>query len=152
MSVKSLPASLLLSLTAIIQALGIFRYEKDSMALSGHIFFPILFALMASYLGWRNRKAEERYPLAHIIILALSVIALAVTITGMSATLYYFYPSYPVFYTAFALLVLELALCIASTPKKTSDPDAPKARRSRQKNRGTNLVAVKKTATAQKTD
>lgn len=144
-----MPASLLLAVTAIIQALGIYRYADDPMMFSGQIFFPVLFALMAIYISWRNREAESKFPLAHIIVLALAVVALAATVTGMTATLYYFYPSLYVYYAAFGLLVLELGLRIAAMPKKER---AEKPARTAKKTRGTNLVAVKKTDSAQKAD
>lgn len=144
---KTLPASLILAATAIVQALGIFRYTEDTMALSGQIFFPVLFALMAIYITWRNTENNGAFPLAHIIIAALAVVALGATIAGWSASLYYFYPSYYVFYAALGLLVLELALRIAALPKKAAEerptkrlPGAAKTKR------GTNLVAVRKTA------
>ena len=144
---KTLPASLLLAATTIVQALGIFRYTEDTMALSGQIFFPVLFALMAIYITWRNKENNGAFPLAHIIIAALAVVALGATIAGWSASLYYFYPSYYVFYAALGLLVLELALRIAALPKKAAE-ERPATRlpgRAKTK-RGTNLVAVRKTA------
>lgn len=147
---KTLPASLLLAATAIVQALGIFRYTEDTMALSGQIFFPVLFALMAIYITWRNTENNGAFPLAHIIIAALAVVALGATIAGWSASLYYFYPSYYVFYAALALLVIELALRIAALPKKPTAESPEKVGRrlpGRAKTkRGTNLVAVRKTA------
>ncbi len=144
---KTLPASLLLAATAIVQALGIFRYTEDTMALSGQIFFPVLFALMAIYITWRNTENNGAFPLAHIIIAALAVVALGATIAGWSASLYYFYPSYYVFYAALALLVIELALRIAALPKKAAEERPTKRLPGRAKTkRGTNLVAVRKTA------
>ncbi|WP_421083824.1 hypothetical protein [Rothia nasimurium] len=145
---KTLPATLLLAATAIVQALGIFRYSDDAMALSGHIFFPVLFALMSVYITWRNRENPGRFPLAHIVLAALSVIVLGATVAGWNASLYYFYPSYYVFYAALTLLVLELALRIAALPKKpAAEPsEKPGSRlpgRAKAK-RGTNLVAVRK--------
>lgn len=143
---KTLPASLILATTAIIQALGIFRYADDTMALSGQIFFPVLFALMSIYISWRNRESTGRFSLAHIIILALAVVALGATVAGWNASLYYFYPSYYVFYAALGLLVLELALRIASLPPKESvqKSQSPKRLPGRAKTRrGTNLVAVR---------
>lgn len=148
---KTLPASLILATTAIIQALGIYRYTDDAMAFSGQVFFPVLFALMSIYISWRNRENTGRFSLAHIIILALAVVALGATAAGWSASLYYFYPSYYVFYTALGLLVLELALRIAALPKKetTQKPQATKRLPGRAKTRrGTNLVAVRKDSAA----
>lgn len=149
---KTLPATLLLAVTAIVQALGIFRYANDTMALSGQIFFPVLFALMSVYITWRNREQAGRFSLAHITIAALSVIALGATIAGWNASLYYFYPSYYVYYAALALLVIELALRIAALPKKaaTEPSEKPGSRlpgRAKAK-RGTNLVAVRKDGSA----
>ncbi|MFW0181122.1 hypothetical protein [Rothia sp. P5766] len=144
---KTLPASLILAATAIIQALGIFRYTDDTMALSGQIFFPVLFALMSIYISWRNREGTGKFSLAHIIILALAVVALGATVAGWNASLYYFYPSYYVFYAALGLLVLELALRIAALPKKETstkegvDKRLPGRAKTR---RGTKLVAVRK--------
>lgn len=144
---KTLPASLILAATAIIQALGIFRYTDDTMALSGQIFFPVLFALMSIYISWRNRESTGKFSLAHIIILALAVVALGATVAGWNASLYYFYPSYYVFYAALGLLVAELALRIAALPKKETAKKEQAAKRlpGRAKaRRGTNLVAVRK--------
>lgn len=148
---KTLPASLILATTAIIQALGIFRYADDTMALSGQIFFPVLFALMSIYISWRNSESGGKFSLAHIIILALAVVALGATAAGWNANLYYFYPSYYVFYAALGLLVLELALRIAALPKKERDekPQTTKRLPGRAKTRrGTNLVAVRKDSAA----
>lgn len=142
---KTLPACLLLASTAIIQALGIYRYSDDAMALSGQIFFPVLFSLMSIYISWRNRQAEGRFALAHIIILALALLLLGVTIAGWNASLYYFYPSYYLFYPALGLLVLELALQIAALPKKPAKENPNKRLPGRAKTqRPTNLVAVQK--------
>ena len=144
---KTLPTSLILAATAIVKALGIFRYTEDTMALSGQIFFPVLFAFMAIYITWRNKENNGAFPLAHIIIAALAVVALGATIAGWSASLYYFYPSYYVFYAALGLLVLELALRIAALPKKAAEERPTKRLPGRAKTkRGTNLVAVRKTA------
>lgn len=144
---KTLPASLILAATAIVQALGIYRYANDAMALSGQIFFPVLFALMAIYITWRNKQNPGAFSLAHIVILALAVVALGATVAGWNASLYYFYPSYYVFYAALGLLVLELALCIAALPKKVAQERPAKRLPGRAKaKRSTNLVAVRKTA------
>lgn len=144
---KTLPASLILATTAIIQALGIFRYAGDTLALSGQIFFPVLFALMSIYASWRNRERTGRFSLAHIIILALAVTALGATVAGWNASLYYFYPSYYVFYAALGLLVAELALRIAVLPKKAPAQRSLLTKRlpgRTRTRRGTNLVAVRK--------
>ena len=80
-------------------------------------------------------------------VAALAVVALGATIAGWSASLYYFYPSYYVFYAALGLLVLELALRIAALPKKAAEERPAKRLPGRAKTkRGTNLVAVRKTA------
>ncbi|MDO4897710.1 MAG: hypothetical protein Q3965_00230 [Rothia sp. (in: high G+C Gram-positive bacteria)] len=137
---KSLPASLLLATTAIVQALALFRYTNDAMAFSGQVFFPVLFALMAVYISWRTVEGS-RYPLGHIVILAFAVVLLAATVVGMTASLYYFYPSVYVYYLALGLLVLELALRIAALPKKEKKQGSTRRQKRR---RGSHLVAVKK--------
>lgn len=138
---KSLPASLLLSATAIMQALAIFRYTNDTMSMSGQIFFPVLFALMSVYISWKNRENSGRFALVHIVILALALVLLAASFAGMTASLYYFYPSTYVYYIALGLLVVELGLRIAALPKKEKEPRASRRKKSQ---RGTNLVAVAK--------
>lgn len=140
---KSLPASLLLSATAIMQALAIFRYTENTMSFTGQVFFPVLFALMAVYISWKNRERSGQFALLHIIIVALAVVTLAASFAGMTASLYYFYPSAYVYYAALGLLVLELGLRIAALPKKEKSAREPRRKKTQ---RGTNLVAVKKDA------
>lgn len=140
---KSLPAALLLVASMITQALGMFQYTGNAMVISGQVFFPILFMLMIAYLLWQNPEARERYQGPHILILGLAVISLLVTIVGVVASLWYFYPSIYIYYAAFALLVVELGLIIASLPKKPKKERKVSARQSRKK-RGTNLVATAK--------
>ena len=140
---KSLPASLMLSATAIMQALAIFRYTENTMSFTGQVFFPVLFALMAVYISWKNRERSGRFAVLHIIIVALAVVALAASFAGMTASLYYFYPSAYVYYVALGLLVLELGLRIAALPKKDKPVREPRRKKTQ---RSTNLVAVKKDA------
>lgn len=141
---KSLPASLLLVASMITQALGMFQYTGNALVISGQVFFPILFLLMIVYLSWRNPSTSERFQGPHLMILGLAAISLIVTIVGVVGSLWYFYPSIYVYYASFFLLVLELALIIASLPKKPKKERKVSARQKR-KNRGTNLVASAKT-------
>lgn len=114
---KSLAATSLLAATAVIQALAIFRYSSDSMVFSGQTFFAILFALMALYLGWRQRLEERRSPAA-LALLMLALLLLGLTLAGMAASIYYFYPSSLLVYLALGLQVVNLALLILWAPRR----------------------------------
>lgn len=121
-----------------------FQYTGNALVISGQVFFPILFLLMIVYLSWRNPSTSERFQGPHLLILGLAAISLIVTIVGVVGALWYFYPSVYVYYASFFMLVLELALIIASLPKKPKKERKVSARQAR-KNRGTNLVATAKT-------
>lgn len=146
-SVKALPTSVILVATAIIQALGRYKWTGDSMVVSGQIFFPILFALMAFYLVFRNPETGSRFSNAHIVLLGLGVILLVATLAGTVASIFWLYPQVFIYYTAFLLLVIELGLRIAALPKKTpSEKPRKVSKREQRRNRGSNLVASVKSA------
>ncbi len=138
-----MPTALLFVASMVTQALGMFQYTGNAMVISGQVFFPILFLLMIAYLSWRNSETNGRFQGPHLMLLGLSVISLIVTIIGVVGGLWYFYPSIYVYYASFLLLVLELALIIASLPKKPKKERKVSARQKRR-NRGTNLVATAK--------
>ncbi|WP_129360293.1 MULTISPECIES: hypothetical protein [Micrococcaceae] len=148
---KSLPASLALAAAAIIQAMGLYKWHPDSMAVAGQVFFPVLFGLMSVYLAWRN-KGSERFFLAHTIVMVLGILALVATLIGVVGTVFALYPSYIVYYVCLLVIVIETALRIAAMPKKKkAEPDSengevrkPKRRRKVAGAGPTNLVAKPK--------
>lgn len=165
---KSLPASLSLAATAIIHAMAFYTLTGSSAAVSGQVFFPILFALMAVYLAWRN-KDGERYGIVHVALAVLGVAAFVATMVGKYATIYWLYPSFVVYYVAFGLLVVELFFRVLALPKKprtrdaegteeSEDAAAPAARRPGRRRRRvpgqgpTNLVARPKSAEPESTE
>jgi small-conductance mechanosensitive channel len=144
--VKSLPASLTLAAAAVIQALGQFAYFADAITISGQIFFPILFALMAIYLGFRT-KDSERFGRTHVVITVLGFLLLILSAVGRIGTIFALYPQPIIYYAAFALLALTVALRIMAMPKKAKAEKAGKAPRRRRRVAGagpTHLVATPK--------
>jgi hypothetical protein len=144
--VKSLPASLTLAAAAVIQALGQFAYFADAITISGQIFFPILFALMAIYLGFRT-KDSERFGRTHVVITVLGFLLLILSAVGQIGTIFALYPQPIIYYAAFALLALTVALRIMAMPKKAKAEKAGKAPRRRRRVAGagpTHLVATPK--------
>lgn len=133
---RSLPASLTLVVAAILQAMGMYQYSEDSIVVSGQVFFPLLFALMAVYLAWRTKDAP-RFGVVHAVVLVLGLAALIVTVVGKVTTNYALYPSWKIYYATLAVLVIELFFRILGTPRKVrpaDQEDAP-ARRPRRRRR-----------------
>lgn len=57
---KSLLAVLAPTVAAVIEALGLYQYLLiKPMAVSGMVFFPILFTLMVLYILWRRSAARK---------------------------------------------------------------------------------------------
>ena len=122
---KSVVAPLLLALTALIQAMGLFPYHGDGITLVGQLLFPILFGLMAGFLA--RRGVPGKFGTMHLVILVASVILVVLSVVGVSMTLPQLYPTMALYYIAFALVAVECALRIAGTPKKQrigASPDA----------------------------
>lgn len=115
--VRSLPAAVTLAAAAILQALGQFAYRADPIIVTGRVFFPVLFALMALYLGYRTRE-NARFGLGHAVLGVLGVVLLVLTVIGQTTANFAFYPQPYVYYGAFAGLALTVALCILAMPKK----------------------------------
>lgn len=124
-----------------MQSLGIFKYTEDTMTMTGQVFFPILFALMSTYVTFKNLN-HQKFPTLHLLILILAVITFALTIAGSVGKLYYFYPSIIVYYVAFGLLVLDLGFRIAAMPK-AEKKNKPKKQK-KVAARSANLVATVK--------
>ena len=118
---KSFLAPVLLVVTAILQAMGVYPYVQDGITLAGQLLFPILFALMAVYLSRRGRPGA--FGTAHGIVLVLAVVLVVLSLVGMSQRLPYFYPTMILYYLAFVLLVVECGLRIAGLPKKERPAD-----------------------------
>ena len=115
-----------------MQALAIYAYDQDGMAVAGQIFFPVLFTLMALYLMMRNPGGSAK----QLVVVVLELAVFAVTMVGVNQKNPYLYPSIIVYYASFAVLALEVAVRIAEMPKKvkvqddsedpeSSDQDAP---------------------------
>lgn len=98
-----------------MQALAIYSYDQDAMAVSGQIFFPILFTLMALYLMMRNPGGSAM----QLVAVLGEVAVLMVTVVGSSQKIAALYPSIIVYYAALGVLVFEVAVRIARMPKKT---------------------------------
>ena len=143
---KSLLTPIILAATAVFQAYGSFQFTGDTVVLAGKIFFPILFALMAIFLVWRNPDTADRFGGPHVLLLGLSVIALLASIAGKVASIFQLYPQVLIYYAVFALLVVELGLRIAALPKRVKERKVSK--RQARRNRGTNLVATPKGTSA----
>lgn len=161
---KSLPASLALAAAAIIQAMGVYQWGGDSLAVAGQVFFPVLFALMSIYLAWRN-KDSERFYVAHMIIAVIGVLGLVATIVGKVGTIWALYPTLIMYYIFLLVIIVETALRIAAMPKKAkataedddaespaAEPASPSKRTKRRRRRAgsgpTNLVATAKPTSA----
>ncbi|MBM7052098.1 hypothetical protein [Rothia sp. ZJ1223] len=142
---KSLPALVLLLAVAVIQALGIYRYSNDSITMWGQVFFPILFALAAAYIGFKNPVRGTFTPI-HYALAGIGAVLLVLTGLGVYTDMYWFYPTQLIYYIALGLLVVSLALTIASVPQSTgADAPARTPRRNKKKvPQGTRLVAVAK--------
>ena len=142
--VRSLPAVVTLVAAAILQAMGMYQYTGDTIALSGQVFFPLLFGLMAVYLAWRTKDAP-RFGVVHAVLMLLGFAALVLTAVGNIMRVYSLYPSPYLYYAAFAVLVVELFFRILGMPKKVRDPQAAPRRTSRRRRPAgqgpTNLVA-----------
>lgn len=142
---KSLPTSILLVVAAVMQSLGIFRYNEDAMIMSGQVFFPILFALMSIYVSFKNQNCQK-FSTVHLLILILAVLTFVLTIAGSVGRLYYFYPSIWVYYAAFALLAIDLGFRIAAMPKAKKTEKPAKRRRQKVAARSADLVATVKSS------
>ena len=114
------------ALAAIMQAITIYSYDQDAMAVAGQIFFPVLFTLMALYLMLKNPGGSAK----------LTLVISALTFVGSSQKIAALYPSIIVYYVALAALALEVAARIADTPKRakasadgndTPETDSPAA-------------------------
>lgn len=129
---KYLTFAPLAAVAAVMQALAVYAYDQDGMAVAGQIFFPVLFTLMALYLMMRNPGGSAK----QLVVVVLELAVFAVTMVGVNQKNPYLYPSIIVYYVAFAVLALEVAVRIAEMPKKakaqddseaseSSDQDAP---------------------------
>ena len=129
---KYLTLAPLAAVAAVMQALAVYAYDQDGMAVAGQIFFPVLFTLMALYLMMRNPGGSAK----QLVVVVLELAVFAVTMVGVNQKNPYLYPSIIVYYVAFAVLALEVAVRIAEMPKKakaqddseaseSSDQDAP---------------------------
>ena len=129
---KYLTLAPLAAVSAVMQALAIYAYDQDGMAVAGQIFFPVLFTLMALYLMMRNPGGSAK----QLVVVVFELAVFAVTMVGVNQKNPYLYPSIIVYYAAFAVLALEVAVRIAEMPKKakvqddsedpeSSDQDAP---------------------------
>ena len=129
---KYLTLAPLAAVSAVMQALAIYAYDQDGMAVAGQIFFPVLFTLMALYLMMRNPGGSAK----QLVVVVLELAVFAVTMVGVNQKNPYLYPSIIVYYASFAVLALEVAVRIAEMPKKakvqddseaseSSDQDAP---------------------------
>ena len=110
------------ALAAIMQAITIYSYDQDAMAVAGQIFFPVLFTLMALYLMLKNPGGSAKLTL----VMAIELVISALTFVGSSQKIAALYPSIIVYYVALAALALEVAARIADTPKRakaSSDGD-----------------------------
>ena len=116
---KSFLAPLLLVITALIQAMGLYPYHRDGITLTGQLLFPIVFGLLALYLARKGRPGA--FGAAHLVILVASVLLLVASLVGMNMTIPQLYPTVIVYYIAFALVAVECALRIAGMPKKKRD-------------------------------
>ena len=123
---KYLTLAPLAAVAAVMQALAIYAYDQDGMAVAGQIFFPVLFTLMGNPGG----SAKQ------LVVVVLELAVFAVTMVGVNQKNPYLYPSIIVYYASFAVLALEVAVRIAEMPKKakvqddsedpeSSDQDAP---------------------------
>ena len=101
------------ALAAIMQAITIYSYDQDAMAVAGQIFFPVLFTLMALYLMLKNPGGSAKLTL----VMAIELVISALTFVGSSQKIAALYPSIIVYYVALAALALEVAARIADTPK-----------------------------------
>lgn len=113
---KSFLAPLLLVITALIQAMGLYPYHRDGITLTGQLLFPIVFGLMALYLARKGRPGA--FGVTHLVILVAAVLLLVASLAGMNMTIPQLYPTMIVYYIAFALVAVECALRIAGMPKK----------------------------------
>ena len=120
------------ALAAIMQAITIYSYDQDAMAVAGQIFFPVLFTLMALYLMLKNPGGSAKLTL----VMAIELVISALTFVGSSQKIAALYPSIIVYYVALAALALEVAVRIADTPKRakasadgndTPETDSPAA-------------------------
>ena len=102
------------ALAAIMQAITIYSYDQDAMAVAGQIFFPVLFTLMALYLMLKNPGGSAKLTL----VMAIELVISALTFVGSSQKIAALYPSIIVYYVALAALALEVAARIADTPKR----------------------------------
>lgn len=110
------------ALAAIMQAITIYSYDHDAMAVAGQIFFPVLFTLMALYLMLKTPGGSAKLTL----VMAIELVISALTFVGSSQKIAALYPSIIVYYVALAALALEVAARIADTPKRakaSSDGD-----------------------------
>lgn len=106
------------ALAAIMQAITIYSYDQDAMAVAGQIFFPVLFTLMALYLMLKNPGGSAKLTL----VMAIELVISALTFVGSSQKIAALYPSIIVYYVALAALALEVAARIADTPKRAKAP------------------------------
>lgn len=113
---KSIVAPLLLVITALIQAMGLYPYHRDGITLTGQLLFPIVFGLMAMYLARRGRPGA--FATSHLVVLIAAVILLVLSLVGMNMIIPQLYPTVIVYYIAFVLVGVECGLRIAGLPKK----------------------------------
>lgn len=111
---KSAIAPLLLAVVAVVQALGRYVYHRDSIVVTGEMFFPIFLAGLSIFYG--RRAVEGTYSTAKLTLLVAAVLLCVLTLAGWGTDMYWFYPSIWVYYAAFAVLVITAILYVRATP------------------------------------
>ena len=86
---KYLTLAPLAAVAAVMQALAIYAYDQDGMAVAGQIFFPVLFTLMALYLMMRNPGGSAK----QLVVVVLELAVFAVTMVGVNPKNPSLYPS-----------------------------------------------------------
>ncbi|MDO5617841.1 hypothetical protein [Kocuria sp.] len=107
-------APVLLAAAAVVQALGRYVYHQDPIVVVGEMFFPIFLAGVSVFYGLRGRP--ETFSTVKLAMLILAVVVALLTAVGWGMTLFWFYPSIWVYYSAFALLVITAVVAVISTP------------------------------------
>lgn len=111
---KSAIAPVLLAIAAVVQALGRYVYHQDTIVVTGELFFPIFLAALGIFYGLRAK--DGAFSTVKLGLGILAVVALALTVAGWGMTLFWFYPSIWVYYSAFLLLVINAVIAVISTP------------------------------------
>lgn len=111
---KSALAPVLLAAAAVLQALGRHVYHRDTIVVTGELFFPIFFAGLGIFYGIRAKNAA--YATTKLALFILAVVVAVLTATGWGMALFWFYPSVWVYYAAFVLLVVNAVVAVLSIP------------------------------------